>query len=352
MKNLKILLCLLVLIPTMVNAEEVTEKSEIILDTNITETNNLNGSGYYIANEAEINNTINGAVFSLANSLDYNGQSDYGIILANDLTLNGSIKNDGFIVGNTIKFTEDFLIERDLLVLGNIINLQGQLKRDVTIKASEVILENVTITGTLDIQAATIVVKDNVTVQNFSYNEDADITGLENVVTNITTTEALFTTKTIKDYALEFIYNYGTSLLTFALIALIVPALFKRIEQKYENLQFEKMIMTLGLGGVATIAIPIVAVLLMTLLLGIKIGIIIIGLFISIFFLTEIFASYLLGYYINKYIIKKQNSIYISGLIGITIITLLSYIPVINVFIVLIASLLSVGIALNLFTKN
>ncbi len=357
---MKKLLCLLLLIPTLINAQEVNnsentinEYSQTIVEENIEATENLNGTGIYIGLETEVNNNINGILFNLSSNLEFGGTSEYGIIGALNANIAGTINNDGIFVGNTLNFTETFKINRDAFIFTTSSNIQGTFLRDVTIISNEVVISNTTVTGNLDIQAAKITIGEDVNLSNLTYNEDAEITiDTTAVIANKTTSKPIIEEMTIQDHITNFIYSYGTALFTFAAVALLLPQLIKRIETKYENFQLEKILMTLGVGGLGMIMIPLAALLLMSLVFGVKIGIFVLGIFVSIIFLTEIFAGYLLGYYINKYFIKKENNVYLSGLIGITIISVLSLIPVVSTFILIISILISLGITLRLFLKN
>jgi len=70
------------------------------------------------------------------------------------------------------------------------------------------------------------------------------------------------------------------------------------------------------------------------------------------FMLSIIFTGYYLGLVIYKKLLKKDVNILLSGLMGITILYLLSIIPKIGFIVALVYALAGMGIVIKLFAKD
>ncbi len=349
MKKIIFLICLLM--PLTVNGASV-DNFDVNMNVDVNVSNEVNGSSYYAGNKVESSSNVEGILVGMANDLTLYGDNDYTISLANVATYSNNVLNDAFIAGNTIEFTKDFNIGRDLNVVGNIVTLDGTYGRDIYVAASEVTINSTIINGEVKIIASKITISENVNISKLTYNEDAEITIADSAtILETVKTDSLFQEKSFYDQVIDFVYSYAISLFTFLGIALLVPSIFKKINKKFEDLSFVNIFSTVGMGALTLIAVPIVILLLLTFVFGIELGFILLGLYVGALFLTTMFSGYLTGLLFNK-IFKRENNVLITGLIGISIIKLLLIIPVVDIIFVLISLLLGMGIVLKLFTKN
>ena len=338
MKKLKYLL-LLLLVPMVVKADVSINGEEKELDS----------SSIIYGEEVTSENTTKGIEFLLGNSVTFNGNSDYALILGSSIDINGTINNDGFIIGGEVNINENANVNRDLIILADMVNISGKVERDIKIYATTVNIKGEV--GNLDIKASMINLE-NASINKLSYNEDAVFENNNSKVNETNLTEKISQEVSIIDNVMNFIINLVSMLVLFAVICLIVPKLFNRINEKNKKFDTLKFFSLFGFGALSLILIPTVAILLFRLAFTIPLALLLLVLFVIAICLATIFTGYLLGCVIwNKFIKKEENSLLI-GLIGISIITILTSIPNIGIIFMFISIMIGMGIILEQFKKD
>jgi len=340
MKRLKIFLVLvLTLIPTFVNASE--DKFNIVVEDNANSEKVVNGSSVTAGNNVSTNNTVNGIDMLFGNSVIYESDSDYAVIAGNNVNVNGIIKNDGFIFGNLITFDLNFSSQRDLFVFGNTVTLKGTINRDITIYASNVILENVVIEGNASINTSILDIKDiDSTISSNALIGSINLLDSEEVKLSL------------KDQIYNFFVDYAGILVIFVSLALIVPQLFNHIENKYKDVRVFDLFSSLGFGALLLIFIPVVFILLLISTFGISLAILLLIIYVVSVWLSTIFFGYLIGLIIWKKFINKDINILLVGLIGISIVSVLKALPIIGFYITLISMMVGLGIIFKLIKRD
>ena len=339
----KIFLVLLLLIPISVNALNINVNGEV------KENQEIQGSSVVLGNYVENTSKVSGLDMTLGNTIKYEGESEYLLSAGNNIEINGTVKNDGFVFGNVVNFNENSVIERDLLVLANNVTISGTIKKDVTIYAA-----TVTINGNIEnvnIKANEIIIE-NANINNLSYNEDAVIEIKDSEVNTTNLTEKLQSEVTIQDQIMNFIYNLGGILVIFLALYLLAPKLFKKIENNNANITVLNVFSMFGFGTLSLILIPVIFILLLTIVFCMPLAILLLILYVLAIWLSSIFTGYLLGYVILTKLIKKENNPLLIGLIGIVILNLLGVIPYIGILITVISVMIGMGIILQQFKRN
>ena len=322
-------------------------------DGNITFDEEVNGSTILGGNTVEVDGRINGISILLGNNVRHRAFSDYGVFVGNSVIIDGTIKNEGFILGNLVSFDKEFQGTRDLFIFGNEIILRGNFSRDITIFAVRVIIEDANILGNITIYAGNIEVKESVIVLgDFSYNEAATVTFAEDSeIANIIELEARNVRTFSQKITWELIF-YGGLLLIFIVLSLLVPNLFKRIENQNENITVFKTLSLSGFGLIALILIPMISILLLRVFIGFQLSLLLLAFYVTIIFFAIIFTGYLLGLVIWKKLNKKDDNMLLIGLIGITIIYLLRLVPYIGPIVLFFNIIIGMGIVLKLFKRD
>lgn len=339
----KIFLVLLLLIPISVNALNINVNGEV------KENQEIQGSSVVLGNYVENTSKVSGLDMTLGNTIKYEGESEYLLSAGNNIEINGTVKNDGFVFGNVVNFNENSVIERDLLVLANNVTISGTIKKDVTIYAA-----TVNINGTIEnvnVKANEIIIE-NANINNLSYNEDAVIEIKDSEVNTTNLTEKLQSEVTIQDQIMNFIYNLGGILVIFLALYLLAPKLFKKIENNNANITVLNVFSMFGFGTLSLILIPVIFILLLTIVFCMPLAILLLILYVLAIWLSSIFTGYLLGYVILTKLIKKENNPLLIGLIGIVILNLLGVIPYIGILITVISVMIGMGIILQQFKRN
>ncbi len=345
MKKILFLIICLFSIPLFIKAEGLN----FVAGENVEEQKEVKGSSIIFGNNVNSNNTVEGIDVLFGNNVTFTGQSDYGLFIGNNINVNGTIKNDGFIFGNVINFDENVVVNRDLIIFGSDVTINGKINRDITIFAFNVTI-NGEILGDANIKATEIKVNGNIN-GILSYNEDAiiDVTGN---VGETKLTEKITAEVTLQDKIWQFIINYGSTLVIFLAFALLVPQLFKRIENKNENITVLNAFSLFGFGTLSIILLPVLFILLLSLIFGMSLAILLLVLYILAIWLSSIFTSYLIGYLIWKNFVKKDKNIYLIGLIGISIVSVLTALPYIGTLISVICIMIGMGIIMQQLKKD
>lgn len=345
MKKLIFLIVCLLIIPIIIKADGLN----FIAEEDVEDTKEVVGSSIIFGNNVTSDNIVEGIDMLFGNNVNFNGESDYSIILGNNVNVKGIINNDGFIFGNVITFDENVVISRDLIIFGSDITINGKINRDVRIYGMNVKI-NGEISGNVEVKATEITVDGKID-GTLSYNEDA-IIAINGEVNKTNKTEKLVADVTFQDKLWDFIVDYGGKLVLFLAFALLVPQLFKRIDKKNEKITILNVFSLFGFGTLSLILIPTIFLMLLTLIFCMPLAILILILYIIAIWLSSIFTSYLVGNLIWKKFIKKEENIYLTGLIGISIVSILSIIPYIGVLISAIVVMFGMGIILQQFKKD
>ena len=332
-------------IPMIIRADSLN----FVAEEDVEDEKEVIGSSVIFGNNVTSNNIVEGIDMLFGNNVNFNGESDYSFILGNNVNVKGNINNDGFIFGNVIAFDEDVVINRDLVIFGSDITINGKINRDVRIYGMNVKIDG-EINGNVELKATEVII-DGKIGGTLSYNEDA-IIAINGEVNEVVKTEKLVADITFQDKLWNFIVDYGGKLVLFLAFALFVPQLFKRIDKKNEKITVLNGFSLFGFGTLSIILIPVIFLMLLTLVFCMPLAILLLILYILAIWLSSIFTSYLVGNLIWKNFIKKEYNNYLIGLIGISIVSVLSIIPYIGTLISVVCMMIGMGIILQQFKKD
>ena len=131
--------------------------------------------------------------------------------------------------------------------------------------------------------------------------------------------------------------------IVFLVIALLLPKTISKTEEIYNDKKGKGYIRNLGIGVILLIVVPLTSLLLLISNIGVSLGLILMAIYVIAIYLSYIYSGYVLGnLLINKWLKLKSNK-YIVGLIGITILKLLTYIPAIGGLVIVVS--VSIGLA-------
>lgn len=343
---MKKLLFILLLIPFMVNAETI---DNTVIDEKLD--SDVNGSALIVSDSIEVSKNIDGVSLILGNTINFNGKSEYAVFLGSNVTIEGEVLKEFLAASETITFKDTFKANRDGFIFANKVVLSGNVTRNLTIKATEVILENANITN-VNIEASVIEIKENVKISELSYNEDANITIDDKAdITNKTLLESTNVDVSFIDNLGSFLIGFANSLVLFAVLALIVPKLFERINKLNKEIDTFKFVSYMGYGILSMLLMFIVIPLLFMLTIGTYLGLLLLAFYIIVALLSVMFTGYLIGYIIWTKFIKKEENYLLIGLVGISVITILNSLPYVGIYFALISVLIGIGLVLNLFKK-
>lgn len=321
------------------------------INDNINIKENINGDSLLLGDKIIVNNNINGIGFIAGSKINIKGNLNHGFIIADKVNITGTIKNSLYSAGTNITLEESSKIEKDAFLAGEKIILNGTLNRDVKIIATSVIIkENTTINNNITINATNIKIEKNTSINGIlKYNEDAKTNIHDNV--NITKIEK---TK-IKNQEInktEIIQNILNLVITFSFIIILFPTLIEKIKKENENNNTRNYIRKIAKGIILITIIPIICTFLLISNIGISIGLILTTLYIISLYIAYIFGCFILG---NKILIEKLNlniNENLSGIITITVLNLLTIIPIFGFTITILITALGITTIWNIIPKT
>lgn len=339
------LILLIVFITSPVSAKEINDFYSTS-GNNVKLEDTINGDSAIAGNIIDMIGNIDGIGFIAGETVNVKGSLEYGFMAGNNITVDGVISKNIYAAGNIITFTKNASIGRDIFLAGNEVVLNGNLDRNISISATRVVLEdNLTINGNIKINASSIVVKNGANIKGeLSYNEDInkDISNTANIG-KITTYKieknSSFNVKDLLQSTLNMI-------IVFLIITIIIPKSLEKSENIYD--ESNKYAKNIGIGALFLICVPLISLLLILSNIGISLGIIL-GLIYGIcIYLSYIVSGFILGNLLLGKVMKLNTNKYLSGIIGIVIIKIVSIIPIFGVLISILALLLGLGTIWNL----
>lgn len=312
-------------------------------DAEVKSEREVNHSYFLAGNQVISEDKVNGLSAFAGNIVEFKGESEYGALAGNIVKVTGSIKKDLFVAGKTIEISNDAKVGRDFYGIASSLTVEGALNGNAFISGQTIVLHGTTISGNLTIAAEKIVVEDGAKISGtFKYNDSAEVTGLDKLSYETVETYALDikqgpTLSAIETTAIFFL----AKLLATIIFVAICSKFSKRLIDEFE-LKNSWKDLALGLGLV--IGTPIAIVFTMITVIGLPIGLIALGFYVLFVYFSTSAAGGVLGDTIAKKLFKKEKMhIILKYAIGLTLITLLGFIPYIGGLITSIASCFGFG---------
>ncbi len=310
----------------------------------------INGSSAIAGESVESRGNVRGVNFLAGNKVEHTGQSDYLVLAGNLISVSGTIANDSIIAGNIIEIDKEASLKRDVIVLGSDITISGNLNRNVTVYGGKVSMEGASVNGNVRIFSEEIVIDDDSIIGGtLSYNEDAKATISSNI-TNVVKTKSTQRDVTV-DFAeafLDKVWSVLSLLFIFAILTLIIPNVFEKIDESYRELDFSKGVELFAKGVAFLMLVPLMSVFLLVIPFGIPLSLILLALYLIIIYLAKLFAAYLIGYKLWQKLFKSDINILLVGILGFALIFVLDFIPLVNSLVSLFTVLIGIGIIVGL----
>jgi len=332
MKKIIICLCLLFSLGC-VKAEEIETKNK-----------NL----YAFDESVEVDGVYDGIGFIAGSNVNVKSILEYGALAGADVYFNGNINKDLFTFGSSVDISGS--VGRDAYIAGTSVKINGNISGNLYVYSSELIIgEEAIINGNVKFYGETFKTKGGSISGTLFYYEDTIYEGstkYEEKIMKVEKTEFSFV-----DYLKNICFDLIKSLFIFFLIAFSFPKLLKKINKNYK---FDNVINVFGLAGNGLIylfIIPFLSTLLLVSSIGFSAGIIMLLFAGILIYVSSLFFGYLVGNLIISKL-KKEHNIYLDGLIGITLITILSYVPYISIFISMISICAGFGVLVKLVVNK
>ena len=292
----------------------------------------------------DIDGQIEGIGFIAGQTVNVNGNLDYGFIAGQNVKVIGKINRNAYIAGSTIEFTKDASVGRDTKIVGETINLSGRFERDVDLAGTKVVLNDETIIdNNITINADEIVIAGNVTIDGtLKYNDNAKIDIKDSAaIKNIEKFKN--STKEKKVNTKDLVLSIINLIVVLLIFALLLPKAMDKTDEVYEDKKFNTYAKNFAIGILFIICVPIVSIILLASNIGTYLGLIILAIYIIALYLAYGLAGYVFGNLIFNRALKLNINRYLIIIMGIILIKLLALIPVLGGLVVIVS--VAVGMA-------
>lgn len=307
----------------------------------------VDGDMYCAGQTVNISGTINGDVFCAGQTINVSGKIDGNLRLAGQtVTLSGLVGRSASIASQDLSITKSSTISRDLLGGSQNVTIHGSIGRDFTLGTSTLTLYGKVgrdIKGgveTLTVGSSGIVGRnvDYYSTKDPVINNGGKISG------KVTRTEPKRQTMSAWAPVAFLIGFFIYALITMLIIGLVISALFPRILEESAEVAMKRPGQVVLVGFLAMILVPALITLLMLTVVGIPLAIMLILTWVIIAFLSTPFAGYLVGRVLLRG--STQRAIP-TMLLGITILTISYFIPILGFITFITAYLFGVGMILS-----
>ena len=327
--------------------DEVINDDLYLFGTTITVNGIVNGDLFATGNSLTVNGVVNGNVFLVGQEVTVNGTVSQGArITANNTTIAGSIGEDLLLLGNSASIHGGASIGRDLIATVSSLTLDGMVQRRFAGNAQTVTL-NGSVGSNIDIGVGDLTITEDASIGGdltYRSNEMAEIAGGADIGGDVN-----------HEMAAEADIETGFSIGSFvpSIIGLIMTAVygtalllvFPRLTVAASNQLLENTIMSIGMGIVFLIVVPIVSVLVMITVIGIPLGLIALLLYGIALFSAQVFVGMTLGRLILSFVAdgKRRLIQFLGLLLGLLILFGVSFIPYVGPWAPLVVVILGLG---------
>jgi len=333
-----------------ISSSEVIDGSAYIAGSIVDVAGTIDGDLYCAGENVTISGTVKGDIICAAQTLNFTGTTTGDIRLGGQtVTVGGAVDGSATIAGQTITLESKGSIGRDATFAGQNTIIRGEVSRDINVGSETLLLDstvgrNVTAdVNYLKLEAATDVggVFNYTSPQTFTKADGANIVGAVNYTerSEEATSAANFDPTGVVIAILML-------LVSSVMFALVFPQVLHNVTRKSVSSPSQALLSVL-VGFVAGIVMPVVIGLIMVTILGIPFGIVVLIAWCLIVASSGVFAAYSIG----RFMWPSQRNIILATLIGALIISVLLFIPLVNIFVVIVSVSYGSGVVLRYLQK-
>lgn len=369
-KYILVLIISLFILPTAVfgqkngtNTNEVLPKNETINHDYFSKGSTVdlegivNGDAYVAGGNVTVDGTINGDLLAVGGNITISGKVSGNIRAAGgNITVVGPVERNMTLLGGTITVTNSSSSTGSIVAAGGNISILGPIGKEANLTGGQITVGN-KIGGDLNATTGQLTLNPNASINgnlNYWSNTHASIasgatisgTTIQHAPPQVQAqpTAIANTLRTI--FALGLIFSFIVDAILGIAFILLSPIFFM---QTIDIIRSKPWI-SLLIGFLTLILFPILFILLLITIIGIPIALLL-GISLAIFvYFARIVVAFTIGKLLANAFHWNISSVWIY-IIGLVIYTILAFIPILNFFVTIVATILGLG-ALLIATKN
>ncbi len=332
-----------------IGAGEVIDDDLYLFATSVTIDGTVNGDVFILATSLKINGTVNGGAAIAANDVVIAGEVTQRVrVASNSVLVTGSIGGDLLAAANDVKIDPGAVIGRDLILAVNSLTLDGAVERRVGGAVSSATLNGAVGTD-VDIDVENLTVTGDASIgRDLTYRSDnaAEIAQGAQIGGEVTAEAAAD-----MDAAADSGFSFDS--IVPALVGLVIAAVYgtvmlfglPRITLATSNQLIESPLLSLGLGVVSLILVPIIAILVMVTVVGIPVGLALILLYVVALYSGQVFVGMSIGRLILSFFSDANRRLmqFLGLLLGLVILSAITFIPYVGAWTGLIVAIFGLG---------
>ncbi len=327
---------------------EVIDDDLYLLGTTLIVNGTVNGDVFAAGTTIEINGTVNGNVSLAATDVTINGTVYQGArIAANSVTIAGMVAEDALILSNTADLISGGIVGRDLILTVATMTLDGSVERRVAGVADKV-THNGSIGAEFDMRVSNLIINDGASIGGdltYRSENEAEIASGAEIGGEMTHEMVEETTDIDVGFSFDSIAVGIAGLIMTAVYGTVFLLVFPRLSVTASNQLLENPLMSIGMGIVFLIVVPIVSILVMITVVGIPLGLITLLLYGIALFSAQVFVGMTIGRLILSFFADGNRRLiqFFGLLIGLLILYGISFIPYVGPWAPLIVIILGLG---------
>lgn len=281
--------------------------------------------------QSEISSTIDGDTYVASGQINISGDISGNLIVAGgDITISGNIGRNLIVAGGQVILNNSSSVNGYMLVAGGKVDLQGKFLGPVKVGA-----------GTLSIgNGAVINGKLEADVSQSNISQNAQILGTKTInIHEVKQPVPPSKNLLIGIGVAKYVYGFLSSL-----VVLLVFIKLLSETTKFKKIEFDLSWPILGWGLIILIITPILFLILMTTIIGMPLSFMVLAIYLTVLYLSNIIVAIAVGKLITDKKILKIKNIYLQGIVGLLLLSLLQLVPIIGGLIKFITVILGIGI--------
>ena len=348
-KILNYLIISLLFIPTVALAGVVD------VDEKVTVMKDYNSSHLSVGQTVKSDSKIDGINTIIGRDIRHDGTSDYLVSIGESVSVDGTVENDLFVLGQDITIGSDAIIKRDLYMAGRDIKVLSNINGNIMAAGETLDLRGATITGNVYSYTGKLLLDSKTNINGkLTYYEDTKVSGLDRAKVSKTKIVAPVATKeqSKKDQIAYQIMVFINGVLASFVVLAILLYFGKDFRKKMNNMKLDvRRVFRFCIRGlIILLLVPFIC------LFGVFTGIltpaslILMVLYFIALYISTLVVSYKVGLVLGDKL--KIKSDYAAAFIGIIVVYILKVIPVVGSFVSTIAILAGLGIIYDYVTTK
>ncbi len=329
--------------------DETLDKDFFAAGNNITISGTVNGDTYLAGGNVLVEGTINGDLITAGGIVNIRGTVNGNVrAVGGNITITGPVTHNASIAGGNIDLTDSANVGNNLIIAGGNVIVLAPIAKDISAVCGQLNIGN-TVGGDVNTRVGQMTLNPSANIAgnlNYWSNNKANIQPGA-VVAGSTTQYFPPQQQAPGKNIVNTLVGLAAAFKIISLISLfILGSLFWFVMPNYTqrtiNTANQEPWLSLGIGILAAILIPILVFILLILIFTLPLALLLLGIFLINWYIAKIFIIIWIGQKILS-LFNNPDATYLALLIGLIVYGLVTLIPILGGLIGLIVTLIGLG---------